>query len=223
METSAMEAIKTSEISQAKAGESVLLPEVAQTPSPAERRIPDVFIYEMRRGKPIYYRGYEECLDNPTMTEKCMGSSVYQSLIISAVMKYLFQRLPDTYEPLTNELGVLLGKNDWRSADIAICERAQILGIPKDAHNKYLNFAPKTVIEVDTKADTRDFSSVVDYYADKTDDLLNFGVERVVWIFTGTRKIMTASKGAPWQITDWSARVEIIEGLALSLERDLNL
>lgn len=189
----------------------------------SKRTIPDVFIYELWNGKPIYYRGYEECLDNPKMMEKCMGKSVYQSLVISSILKYLFRHLPDKYEALTNELGVLMAKRDWRSADIAICEKAQILRIPQDEQNKYLHFAPKVVIEIDTKADVRDFPSIMDYYADKTDDLLDFGVERIIWIFTGTKKVMTATKGHPWQIVDWSASVEILDGVHISLERDLNL
>ncbi|MCU0426038.1 MAG: Uma2 family endonuclease [Candidatus Kapabacteria bacterium] len=185
--------------------------------------IPDALIYEMWSGKPVYYRGYKEVFDNPQLIEKSMGSSVYQSLVISSLLKYLFKHLPDKYEALTNEVGVLLAKNDWRSADIAICDKAQILALSREEQNKYLHFVPNVVIEIDTKADMGEFSSIMDYYADKTDDLLDFGVERVIGIFTGTKKIMTATKGNPWQIVDWSASVEIIGGLFVSLESDLAL
>ena len=211
------------ETPQKHVAESVASGRAVRTESPEQRAVPDAFIYEMRRGAPVYYRGYEECLDKPAMMEKCMGSSVYQSFVISTLLKYLFQHLPDKYEVLTNELGILLGKKDWRSSDIAICERERILKIPQDEQNTYLHFAPKVVIEIDTKADTRDFASSMDYYVEKTNDLLDFGVERVVWIFTGAKKVMTATKGNPWQIVDWKNSVEIIDGLNVSLERDLNL
>jgi hypothetical protein len=187
------------------------------------RAIPDIFIYEMWDGKPVYYRGYKDCLDNPKQFEKCMGSSIYQSLVVTTLLRYLFQHLPPQYEVLTNELGVLLKKRSWRSADIAICEKAQIEAISASEQTQYLHFAPNVVIEIDTKADVTDFDSIMDYYIQKTDALLDFGVERVVWIFTSTKKIMTATKGNPWLMVDWDVSVEILDGVSVSLVKDLNL
>ena len=60
---------------------------------------------------------------------------------------------------------------------------------------------------------------------DATRDLLNrerllqFGVAKVIWIFTGMRKIMVAEKGRPWLITDWDDTVEVVPGCAFSLRR----
>jgi Uma2 family endonuclease len=188
------------------------------------RTIPDIFIYEMWEGKPVYYRGYQDCLDNPKQFEKCIGSSIYQSLVISTLLRYLFNHLPLQYVALTNELGVLLNKKSWLSADIAICEKAQIEAIPAASEQtQYLHFAPKVVIEIDTKADVTDFDSITDYYLKKTDALLDFGVERVVWIFTSAKKVMTATKGSPWLMVEWDVSVEILDGISVSLVKDLNL
>jgi hypothetical protein len=79
------------------------------------------------------------------------------------------------------------------------------------------------VIEIDTKADVTDFDSITDYYLKKTDALLDFGVERVVWIFTSAKKVMTATKGNPWLMVDWDVSVEILDDVSVSLVKDLNL
>jgi hypothetical protein len=197
--------------------------EVHKVHKEVQMTVPDVFIYEMWDGKPVYYRGYKECLDNPETFERCMGSSVYQSLVVTTLVVHLHKKLPKSYVLLTNELGVLLKKKDWRSADIAICEKAQIDAIAPGDKMKYLHIAPKVIIEIDTKADVSDFNTSMDYYTTKTQNLLDFGVERVIWIFTGAKKIMTATKNSPWHIVDWDESIEILDGIAVSLSDDLML
>ena len=61
-----------------------------------------------------------------------------------------------------------------------------------------------------------------DYHYKKTDDLLSFGVQRVVWIITETRKIMIAEAGKNWIVAPWSQTIELLLGHEPNLEVFLN-
>jgi len=39
-----------------------------------------------------------------------------------------------------------------------------------------------------------EFNTPLDYYATKTDALLDLGVHKVIWIFTDARKVMVAER-----------------------------
>ena len=128
----------------------------------------------------------------------------------------LSKKLSNEYRILTNELGLQFKKKSWRAADLAIYKKADLKDHPLD--NKYLPIPPKIVIAVDTKASFENFNTPMDYYTKKTDALLNFGVEKVIWIFTDAKKIMVAVKNTQWLIDDWTADVEIMEKLSVNIE-----
>lgn len=56
---------------------------------------------------------------------------------------------------------------------------------------------------------------VYDIPDDKTDELLKFGVEKVIWIFTDTKKILVAAKGGEWQLLNWEKEIAILGGFKL--------
>ncbi len=64
--------------------------------------------------------------------------------------------------------------------------------------------APKIVIGVDLKADTDDFDTPINYFHEKTHELLDFGVETVYWATTKSKKVMIATHGNAWITYDWS-------------------
>lgn len=49
--------------------------------------------------------------------------------------------------------------------------------------------------------------------------MLNHGVEKVIWIFTATSKVMVAENGNPWTIDNWSEDVEVIEQITMNIEK----
>ena len=178
---------------------------------------PDNLIYEMLDGEPIYYKGYRDCLDGEKQPEEIIGSGYIQSLIITKLVFFLMSNLEERYLVLTNEVGIQFGEKSWRAADIAIMEKANLKNV--DLGNKYLKVAPKIVIEIDTKAEIEEVQSSYGYFHLKTDELLNFGVERLIWIFTDSRKIMVAEKNKDWQIMDWSKDVPILGDLFVNIAR----
>ena len=65
---------------------------------------------------------------------------------------------------------------------------------------------------MDTKADMDRFDSPFDYYEKKTTKLLDFGVEKVIWLFTKSRKVWIAEAGKDWLIRDWTQSVDVMPG-----------
>ncbi len=182
------------------------------------RRVPKELIYEMRYGKPIYYRDYDKVLSGEKTLEEVMGSSKIQWLIISLILKVLMKKLSvDKYEIATNEVGFKFAPRSWRNLDIAIFRKGELL--EEGIDNRYVKTPPEVVIEVDTKADLRKYGDFMHYMTEKTQDLLNAGVKKVVWITTYDRKIMVAKKGERWFITDWDDTIEVIEGIELNIEK----
>lgn len=181
------------------------------------KSIPDKFIYEMVDGKPIYYNGYRKILKEKNNTDEPMGSSFLQSMIITNLVIYLHSKIGKNHYILTNELGIQFSKGNYRAADIAIYEKSQIN--VKKASNKYIDIPPKIVIEIDTKADIEDIKDTFKYYNEKTEQLINFGVEKVIWIFTDSKKILVADKSKEWKLNDWSKDVIIIEKIKINIPK----
>jgi len=57
----------------------------------------------------------------------------------------------------------------------------------------------------------------LDYYSTKTDALLDFGVHKVIWIFTDARKVMVAEKGRNWITHGWESKVTVLGDLVVHL------
>ncbi len=85
--------------------------------------------------------------------------------------------------------------------------------------DKYLEVAPKIVIEVDTKADLSEIPDSFSYYQKKTDQLLDFGVEKVIWIFTDTKKVMIAELNQNWQISPWEREILILDNAVVTFSK----
>jgi len=185
-----------------------------------KKRVPRELIYEMRYGKPIYYRDYDKVLSGEKSLEEVMGSSKLQSFLISLILKVLFSSLnPKKYVILSNEIGFKFAPRSWRNLDIAIFEKEEILKEGLD--EKYIKTPPKVVIEIDTKADLRKYGDFMNYAREKVQDLLDAGVEKVIWYTTFDKKVMVAEKGKRWFITDWEEEIEIIDGITFNLGKEL--
>ena len=146
-----------------------------------------------------------------------MGSSILQSLVITHLTGWLLNKLKAHFHIFTNELGLQIGKNQERSADIALYSKAALQG--KLTSVKYADVAPQIIFEIDTKANLDDLSNSQSYYFEKTNHLLNWGVERVIWIFTDSRKIMVAEKGKKWTLQDWSEPIQVHGRFLVNLEK----
>ncbi len=177
--------------------------------------IPEHLIYEISKGKPIYYKNYKQVLRRECSTDEIMGSSALQSLIVTVLLEFLLQNYnKKTHKILTSEMGIK-GANLLRAADIAIYTREQLKGYV--FNDKYMTIPPKIVIEVDLKADTDDFETPINYFYEKTQDLLDFGVETVIWITTKSEKVMIATQNNEWITANWTKEIEFLPNCTASI------
>ena len=171
----------------------------------------------MVKGKPIYYKGYQDVLDGNKQFEELMGSSYIQSLIITNLVLLLGKKLPEAYRVLTNEIGLQFAKKSWRAADIAIFEKKKLK--KSDKGNKYIGVPPEIVIKIDTKASIEEVKDTLGYFYKKTDELLAFGVKKVRWIFTDSKKVMIATKNTNWETHNWDKDIEIMKGIKVNIQQ----
>ena len=182
------------------------------------KKVPKELIYEMRYGSPIYYRDYNKVLAGEKTIEEVMGINKLQSFLITLILSLLTGKLDrNKYIVATNEAGFQWAPRTWRNLDIAIFDKQKLL--KEGVNDKYAKTPPEVAIEIDTKADLRKYGDFMNYAREKTQDLLNAGVKKVIWYTTFDKKVMVAEKGKRWFITDWNDTIEIIDGIELNIEK----
>jgi len=178
-----------------------------------KRDIPKALIYEKVNGKPIYYRNYEKVLKGELPLEAVMGSSDLHAFLVFMISFLLGKELDlKRYIIMTGELGFYTSEKGFRLLDIAVFEREKFT-----FSGGYTKIPPKVAIEIDTKADLSNYHSVEDYIFEKTQELLDAGVERVVWILTKPKKVMVATKNQKWVVQNWNEPFEVFEGIEINL------
>lgn len=181
------------------------------------RKVPANLIWEVLDGQPLYRRGYKAVMNKQKTIEEIMGTSSYQSLITTHIILRIFEKLDlKKYDILTSEPGVHLNHKDNISNDIAIYNRLSSDQISK----KYTDFPARIVIEIDIDIDPESMRDL-EYLTKKTQKMLDFGVEKVIWILSNIRKVMVATPGNPWQTMDWSNDVEILDGISFNVQKFL--
>ncbi|MGA0555517.1 Uma2 family endonuclease [Larkinella sp. VNQ87] len=182
----------------------------------AIRSIPESLIYETLNGRPLYRKGYKEVLANLKTPEEILGSSDLQAILVSVIHGYLFNQINrKRYLLATNEAGLHIATGNNLSNDIDIFDKEKIA-----IKGRYFDIPPKVVIEVDVKVDLAEFPArELDYFYEKTDRMLDFGIGKVIWITTRSRKIFTASRSTPWLTQNWDTDVPVLDDCVLNLAR----
>ena len=185
------------------------------TNSASRTEIPEYLIKEEIDGKAFYYRGYKSVLNKEKQLEEIMGSSTLQAYLVELILYFLFQNLDrKQYRTFTNEIGGHIEKGSNLSYDIAVFEKTVLT---KERINEfYADVPPKVVFEVDVKIDL-DAESGIDYINAKTEKLLDFGVELIVWVFSKQEKLLVARPSTEWRMISWNTEIELIEGISLNL------
>lgn len=177
-------------------------------------KVPDYLIYEITSaGKPIYYKGYKDVLNKTRTFEEVIMESKLQSGLkaaISALLYFVLQKMG--FQLATGELGINLSEGGKRGADMAVFKSENWTW---DA--KFSDLPPEVVIEIDVQAEMED-QIEMDYVSGKIKDYLAFGVKKVIWIFTKERLVFVATAQLPWLTYDWSAEIEVMEGVGFRLE-----
>jgi Uma2 family endonuclease len=183
------------------------------------RKVPEYLVKEVLNGISIHYKGYKAVLRKEKTLEDIMGASGLQSFIVSYIYKLLVRQLSDDmYHILTGETGLHLELNDNLSGDIVLFEYNRLS--VENINTHYLNIPPKIDIEVDVNIDTADFTEQT-YIYQKTDRLLSWGVEKVIWILSESKKVIVAEQGKDWLLIDWSKDIEVIDGIKFNVSEYL--
>ncbi|GAB3548583.1 PDDEXK family nuclease [Spirosoma fluminis] len=183
-------------------------------PEAAQQAIPSYLIYETLNGKPLYRRGYKDVLANRKTPGEIMGCSDLQAIIVSALYLYLGNHTNrKAYWVVTNEPGLHLQLGGNLANDIAFYEKEKVT-----IKGKFFDVAPKVVVEVDIKVDLEAFPAMEqDYVHQKTQAMLDFGTERVIWITTQSRKVLVATKGENWITVNWDTPVPVMDDITLNV------
>ncbi len=181
--------------------------------------VPKNLIYEILQGKPIYYKGYRDVVAGTKKISDIMGSSGLQSFLVTYLILLIGRFIDDSkYILLSSEAGLHLDKRNNLAGDILLFEAEKL---PIDAIGEhYIDVPPRIVIEVDIIADPESMHPDT-YLFTKTQKLLDFGVEKVIWITTPTQKVTIATPYADWQVKNWNEDVEILDGLTFNIGKYL--
>jgi hypothetical protein len=176
------------------------------------KNVPDYLIYEIMDGKPIYYKGYRDVLNKLKQPEEIMGCSNLQWVILShlAEMIYMVNFASKKYWVAINEPGLHLNTGNNLSGDILVYNKADFQ--PSDFKVKYSDKPAFIHIEVDVTADfVNDMDSHL-YLQKKINKLMDFGTQKIIWIFSATKQVLVVTKKEEWHWADWNKSIELVEG-----------
>ena len=188
----------------------------------SQRKIPKVpshLIKEILDDMPVFYKGYKAVLRKEKTIEDIMGASGLQIFIVRYLFRLLDRNLDDNlFYVFTGEGGLHLSKGTNLSGDVLVFDKQTLTPDLIDTH--YLNIPPLIDIEIDVEIDNTTFSDF-DYIQRKTDNLLKFGTQKVIWILTKTQKIIVAEPNKDWLMIDWQKDVEIANGISFNVPQYL--
>ena len=186
----------------------------------AKTVVPDYLIREIIDGDRWFYRGYRDVLSGLKTPEEVMACSTYQSLLVGYVYNKLWNTLEDQpYWVMSNEVGNNLSKKSKVAYDIAVFDKTTLP--PERISANYANVPPRLVIEVDVKIESEAKTPDDIVWQIKTQKLLTSGVEKVIWFFTKTQKVLIARPNEDWILADWQRDIEIWEGLTINVAQYL--
>ena len=186
---------------------------IIAAPKKRERRVPASLIKEVLDGQPIYYKGYRSVMYGHKNLEEIMGASSLQGLVILYIQRLLNKNLDEImYLPMTGEIGLHLSNRNNLSGDIMLYHIGQIEKFTK----RYFDVPPLLQVEVDVEIDTENISQNL-YVTRKTQRLLEFGVKKVIWVFTATQNVWVAEPEQDWRIINWNKDIELFEGISMNL------
>ena len=178
--------------------------------------VPSHLIYEILDGEPIYFKGYQKVLNGEKTKEDIMATGRLQTLIISTLQEHLWaNHNREGLKYMSNEVGIHISTGLNFSCDLVAFDKTVLAATDDDTH--YYTFPPKFVIEVDTNGDFSD-KIFEDYLFKKSQRLLKFGVEQMIWILTASKTVTVGSPNGTFITHGWERPIEIFKGHPLVLQ-----
>jgi hypothetical protein len=184
------------------------------------RKIPDHLVREVIGGIPFYYPGFRAVLNKTKTLDGVMADSSLQWTLKEGIGDRIKARLDrNRYRFGRGEVSVHLGPNENMGLDMAIFDRMQL---PKDKIGAtYLAVAPIVAIEIDIQVETleKDSNIFESYVLLKIQKLLDFGVQRVLWIFTRSQRVFVAEPGKNWYFIPWDEEIEFFQDIRINIQQ----
>ncbi len=177
-------------------------------------------VRETLDGQPLYYAGYREVLAGRQTLEGIRGSSSLRWVVASYVLQTMIRRLDNQqYWFAANQVGVELDPHNSLIHDVAIYEKAMLP--PDQINTRYVSVPAKVVVEIDVRIDLQNPKDA-NYVNRKIRKLLDFGTERVIWVFTDSQQVLLAERGADaWFTMDWHRDLELLDGQIFNIGKYL--
>lgn len=178
-------------------------------------KIPSELIYEVMDGKPIYFAGYKDVLNGNKTIEEIRTTGKLQSLMLNAIQTHLWRTQSDkALTIMAGEIGIHISKKQNFSCDLVVFEDATLATL--DINKQYFEVPPKIIVEVDLQVDPTSVN-LNQYILKKTSKLLQFGVEKMIWIFFDPPLVSVATAQGSWTIHKWDTPIEILDGCHVNL------
>ncbi len=146
-----------------------------------------------------------------------MGSSALQAEIIQYLLRICLTGLDSKkYRIYTNEIGSHISKNTNTSHDLAIFDKNVLT--PDLITSKYTAVPADLVVEVDVDVVSEQISEL-EYIVRKNRLLLEFGVKRIIWIFSGVQKVLiiTPDNFNKLILEDWNQDIILLDGISFNI------
>lgn len=177
-----------------------------------KKQIPSDCIYEIDAGKPIYYKGILAYFEGRKQNEKTMPDSRFQSWLkgeVFLILRLLVNELK--YTLTVGELGLSIDKHTVRAIDVTIFDRKNF-----KLENTYSKDPPIVALEIDIKGEFKTSKARQKDHQKKIKQLLDFGVQKIIWIYTDTQKVKVITKESTTTF-DWTTPVEVLDGHYLNI------
>ena len=184
----------------------------------SKRKIPAYLVRETIEGIDFYYPGFRQVLSKQKKLDEIMGDSGLQYFLKLFLYDTLKAEIDEKrYRVGSGELGFHASVRNNMGLDVVIFDRAILT--PDKITPRYVTVAPKVVIEIDVNVELPDRASDLfqEYVIRKVDSLFKHGVEKVIWFFSKSRKVVIALPGQAWQIDDWNQDIEILDQVKVNI------
>ena len=196
----------------------------AATPPPIRRRaakarsIPAHLVRETIDGIAFYYSGYREVLNKNKNLDGIRGDGGLQFFLKDYLYDLLKAGLDrKKYRIGSGELGFHADYRNNMGLDVVVFDRTVLT--PDKITTKFVTVPAQLVVEVDVNVELPNRSTDLfeEYVVRKVRSLFAFGTQKVVWVFTKSRMVISATPAAPWTFTDWNQDVELLDGVTMNI------
>ena len=145
-----------------------------------------------------------------------MGAGGIHSILLDFFYLLLADNLDrKKYWRYSGEAGLKVEKGSLFNLDLAVYLKEKM---PSQVISKHVaSVPPELVIEIDTSIEY-DGITHDEYVFKKTKRLLDFGTQKVVWVFSATNMVMIAEPNTPWQVYPWNTTLPMIDEITFNIE-----